>query len=172
MTTIADIERLVRDYADAHGGLAARMATIRDQTRELHREGRPAIRRGATGCARAYERLRAAIDSSRSLFKRPRTHIFDGVRVGLVKGKGKLAWDDDAVTVRLIRRLFPDQTEMLIHVVEKPSRTGLAMLTAAELKRLGVTVQGDGDEVLIKPADLGVDKLVADFLKKAEETEA
>ena len=48
----------------------------------------------------------------------------------------------------------------------------VAGLTAAELKRIGVAIEGAGDAVLVKPADSAIDKLVAALLATAEEIEA
>ncbi len=56
---------------------------------------------------------------------------------------------------------------MLIATSERPAKEALANLTAAELKKLGISVTDGGDAVFIKPADSAVDKMVDALLKDA-----
>ena len=55
---------------------------------------------------------------------------------------------------------------------EEPIRKALSELTVTELKRLGVTVEEADDQVVIKPTDSEVDKLVGKLLEDAERFEA
>lgn len=169
--TIAEIEALARGFAMARANLADRVAVLEAETARTRRRLMPGIRSAASVAARGYDALYAAIDDSRDLFARPRSVVVDGIRLGLQKGKGRLEWDDDAVVCRLIRRHLSDRAELLIQTIERPSRAALARLPAAELKRLGVIVTDAGDQVLIKPADSAIDKLVAALLADAEEDE-
>jgi hypothetical protein len=87
-----------------------------------------------------------------------------------MKAKGKITWADDDQVVKLIKKHLPDQADILIKTTEKPIRDTLQGLTAAELKRIGVTVDETGDVVVIKSTDSEIDKFVEALLKD-EETE-
>lgn len=69
--------------------------------------------------------------------------------------------------VRLIKKYFPDQADVLITTTEKPVKEALNGLTAAELKKLGISVINGDEAIFIKPADSAVDKLVDALLKEA-----
>ena len=91
-----------------------------------------------------------------------------GVKVGFEKGKGRIEWDDDDTVVRLIEKHFPEQADILIKTKKKPAKKALAQLSVAELKKLGVTVEETGDQVVIKSTDSEIDKLVTALLKGDE----
>jgi hypothetical protein len=91
--------------------------------------------------------------------------MFHGIKVGYKKGTGKIEWEDADQVVKLIKKHFPDQADVLIISSEKPAKDALAQLTAAELKKLGVLVEESGDVPFIKDTSSEVDKLVAAFLK-------
>ena len=67
----------------------------------------------------------------------------------------------------LIKRRFPDHADTLIITTEVPSATGLQDLDAAELRKLGVTVEEAGEQVVVKPVETDVEKLVKLLLKGA-----
>ena len=169
MATFADIERLTKDYAEARDELAAQVDALKAETAGLKRIRLPAIRRLTGKAANRRARLAAAIDGARGLFVKPRTVIAHGVRVGVVKARGELGWRDGEQVIRLIRKHLPDRAEALIKVSERPLKSALAQLTAAELKRIGVAVGETGDKVLIKPADGDIDKFVDALLKEIAE---
>lgn len=170
MTSHADIEAAAKVYADSRAVLADRMASLADETRALRRRRLPGIRSSANTAAAACQALVDLVDGARDLFARPRTRIFHGIKVGLAKGKGKISWEDDEAVVRLTRKHFPERAETLIRIKETPSKTALAELTAAELKKLGVTVDEAGDQVVAKPTDSEIDKLVAALLEDDADT--
>ena len=73
-----------------------------------------------------------------------------------------------------VRKLVADgtltieQQELLIKTTESPVVKALEKLDGKVLKRLGVTIKADSDEVLIKAVDGEVDKAVAVFLKSLQ----
>ena len=52
---------------------------------------------------------------------------------------------------------FDIKADVLVATTERPAKDALAQLTAAELKKLGISVTDGGDAVFIKPADSAVD---------------
>ena len=168
MTSLAEIERLAKNYADAHEALAEK---VRDLNEALEREKRARLRyiKSALGPAAAAKGdLAAAVDGARDLFIRPRTVIFHGIKVGLQAGKQTVNFEDADAVVDRAERLFADMAATLINTKKSPNKTAIAMLTAPELKKLGCTLSEPRDEIVIKPTDGEVEKVVAALLKDAE----
>lgn len=172
MTTLADIERHTRHYAKARDLLASRVQALQDEIAAAKRHKLSGIKKAVAAAAEARDKLHAAIEDSPELFERPRTLVIVGIRVGYAKGSGKLSFDHAGKVVQRIRRHFPEQAEVLIKTTETPIRKALGGLSVAELKRIGVTVEEAGDQVVIKPTDSEVDKLVNVLLADAERIES
>lgn len=172
MPTITDIESLTRAYADARALLAERVQALQEEIEAARRRRLRGIKEAVARAADAHAALRAAIESAPELFRRPRTLTIAGIRVGYQKSRGEIVWEDAAQVVRLIRRHLPEQADSLIKVVETPIKSALAQLSAADLKRIGVTLVDTGDQVLIKPTDGEIDRLVEALLREAASEEA
>ena len=100
--------------------------------------------------------------------------MFAGIKVGYAKGKGALSFDDADSVVARIKKHLPEQADVLIRTKEAPVKEALAQLSAAELKKIGVTLSEAGDQTVVRPVDSEVDKMVDALLKAAtgEEGEA
>lgn len=165
---LADIEQLTRTYADARDLLTSRVQVLQDEIEAARRRKLAGIKAAVASVAAAHDALHAAIEAEPDLFVKPRTLVLSGIRVGYTKGKGKLAFDDPAKVVALIRKHFPDQADVLVATKEEPVKKALSQLSGAELKRVGVTMTDTDDQVVIKATDDAVDKLVAQLLAEAE----
>lgn len=172
MATLEKIEKLTREYANARESLANTVRMLETKIETIKRQYLPTIKRQVGIAKEKKANLFSAIEESPELFVKPRTVIFAGVKVGYEKGKGKIEWESDDQVVRLIRKHFPDQEEVLIKKIEKPIKKALANLSVADLKKIGVTVEETGDVIVIRPTDSEVDKLVEALLKDNEEAEA
>lgn len=168
MLNLLELDALTKEYADERLRLKAKMDELEGEIRQLKKRYLPGVKRAAERTAEKKGLLQAAIEESAELFVRPRTYILYGVKVGFQKQKGEISYADEAQTLRLIHKHFPDMAEVLIKTTEKPVKTALAGLPAAELKKLGVTVTADGDGVVIKATDSEIDKLVEALLKDEE----
>lgn len=171
MATLLEIEQLTKEYAMHRKMLADRVQDLEEELAQVKKRHLNNIKKSVSMAATYQSRLHAAIDESPELFKKPRTVVLYGIKVGFQKGKGEIRWEDAAQVIRLIKKHFPEQTETLIKVAETPVKTALAQLSVQDLKRIGVTVVETGDQVMIKPTDGEVDKLV-DALLKDEVNEA
>lgn len=169
MTTLSAIELHAKQYADARANLAAIANALNDAMNALKKSELPRLRRAVARAAEAHDALKIQIEAAPELFAKPKTQTFHGIRVGYVKGKGKIEWDDADRVVALIRKHFPDQADVLIATVEKPVKDALNGLTAAELKKLGISVTEGGEAVFIKAVDSAVAKMVDALLKDATE---
>lgn len=168
MPSLTEIEVLTKRYADAHTVLCDHVAALNAELEAIKRARLRCLKIAVNAAAEHKAALSAAIQDSPDLFVKPRTVVCHGVRVGYQKGKGVLNWDDPDTVVDRIERLFKDQADVLITTTKVPNKTALLALTAGELKRLGCTVTGDGDAVVIRPTDSEVDRIVAALLKDAE----
>lgn len=160
MTTLHTIETFAGTYAAVRQELADIMRELEDEIQALKRRRLPKIRMLA-------ERAAGAIDEAPELFANPRTYVFSGIKVGLQKGVGRVEYADAARVVQLILKHLPDQAETLIKTTETPLKGMLAKLPADTLARLGCTLTGAEDAVLIKPTDGEIDKLVDALLADA-----
>ncbi len=167
------IDDLARSYADRRQFLAAHLSAFEREIAAVRKRYVKELKRRVGAMADAETRLRNAVACVPELFDKPKTQIFHGIKVGYRKGKGKIEWEDDATLVALIKQKFPDHADDLIITTEVPSATGLQDLDAAELRKLGVTVEEAGEQVVVKPVETDVEKLVKALLKDAlEDSEA
>lgn len=173
MTNLTEIEKLAGDYARSSKELAAQVLKFQDQVEKIKREFLEKIRPAAERTAEDRALLSAAIQQNPDLFVKPRTCVLHGIKLGLQKQKGEMEIADEATTIRLIRKLFPDEAEALIQVRESVIKSALNNLPAGDLRRLGVTIGHDTDAVLIKSTvgdvEKFVGKLISDAADKHEE---
>ena len=172
MTQLTDIEKRAKAFADARAEVTGIVTVLNDGIDALKRDNLPALKRCIAKVAERHDNLRALIDANPQLFTKPKTVVFHGVKVGFAKGKGGIKFDDAEQVVKLIKKHLPEQADVLIITKETPAKDALAQLSAAELKKIGCTVVKTGEQVVIKPADSEVDKLVDTLIKGATEAEA
>ena len=170
--TIGDIEVLAKSYADRRVLLAERLTALERDLNAIKSKHMKELKRHVALTAECQTDLANAIDGSPELFDKPKTRILHGIKVGFRKGKGKIEWEDDAQLVALIKKKFPDFADDLIITTEVPSATGLQELDASELRKLGVTVEEAGEQVVVKAVDSDVEKLVKALLKGAMDEDA
>lgn len=166
-TTLADIERRARTYADARDRVCAIVTALDEAIGALKRTELPRLRRAIAAAAEQHDALKALIETAPELFTKPRTVVLHGLRLGWVKGRGGIEWDDADAVVAAIQRHLPDQAEALIRWTAKPLKEAINQLGVADLKRIGCRVVDTGEQVVIKPVDSAVDKMVDALLKDA-----
>jgi hypothetical protein len=165
--TLQEIERLSKDFADCRDMLVERVTNLNDEIERSKRRLMPGIRSAVRALAGHKAALQAAIEDNRELFKRPKTQVLHGVRVGLRKGSISLSWPDTEKLLAAIKRVFPESADTLIVSKESPVRANLERMSAGDLKRIGVHVSGGDDQVVIQPTDSDVDKVVNALIKEA-----
>lgn len=165
------IEKAAKALRASRDVLTERAMALQDEIESATKRKLPGLRSAVAAVAQADADLKAAIQQAPLLFLKPRSVVLHGLKLGYQKGKGKIEWEDDAQVVKLVRRHFPEQFDVLCKTTEKPVKDALANLTAAELKKLGITVEDTGDVVFVKDSTASVDKLVKALLKGVEETE-
>lgn len=169
MSAIDNISKRAEVYATARQLLADQVGAFNDGLAELRKDHIPGIKKALAKAADAEAALRALIEAHPDCFTKPKTQVFSGVKVGYQKGKGTISFEDADSVVARIRKHLPDQADVLIRSKEVPVKDALAQLSAADLKKIGVSVTEAGDQVVIKPVDSEVDKMVEAMLKAAGE---
>jgi hypothetical protein len=170
MTTLTDIDSRARLYADARENLCGIVTDLTAAIEAIKRQTMPELKRAVARAAGHHDELKALIDSAPGLFKKPKTLTLHGIRLGYAKSKGSVKWKDADAVVEAIREHLPEKAEWLIQETPVPVKTAIAQLSADEQKRIGCDVTEAGDQIVIKPVDSEVDKLVDALLKEATET--
>lgn len=170
MSTLKDIEALAEEYAASYRELEGAWQALEDGIRHLKRKMVPVIRQAVERAALRKAVLAAAVAEAPEHFERPRTQVLAGVKLGFQKRRGQVAIDDEAATIRRMRELLPrDQAELLIRVKESVYRNAVLDLSAADLKRLGIRIEADTDEVVVKIAGEDIERMVDALLKADDE---
>lgn len=169
--TLSSIEYECRLYAQAREALASEVTALNDELEKLKRAKMARIKALVARAAERHAGLKATIEDAPGLFVKPRTVQFHGIKVGYQKGRGGLAIHDEELTLKKINSVL-DCPENYIRTVEKPNKEALEQLPAADLKKLGIEIINATDEIVIKPTDSAVDKIVNALLKDATEETA
>ncbi len=165
MATMQDIERETREFAQADRQLEEIMNEIRADTEALKKKYLARIRSVMNQVTAKHADLYREIAENKDLFEKPRTQTIDGIRVGLEKGKGSLEIEDAELTVKLIKKHFREQADILITTIEEPSVAAIKKLPEEDLKKIGAAIVGKEDRVVIKKVDTQLNKILNSLLK-------
>jgi len=168
---MTQIEELTRTYSKDRQLLSDRMSQLDAELTAVKRRRLRGIRSALGKAQESGSKLESAITRHPELFEKPRTVTIDGIKVGLAKGKGQILWDNKEKVVKAIERHFPDQAEVLLKTTRTPVKKALTNLSTAQLKAIGCRVIDTGDQVVIKPADGELDKLISRLLEEASDSD-
>jgi len=164
------IEKEAEQYAAARAELADAVSAMRAEQDEAKRRHLPKIRKAVAKAKQRREELYADVQVSPELFRRPKSRVLHGIRVGYRKAKGKLTFADAAKLIQRIKTVVPDRSGQLIKVEEKPVKAELNKLDAKTLRSLGVEVTADQQVPIVEATDTEIDKVV-DSLEQAGDIE-
>ena len=167
-TDMNAIERACKAARDKRLVLKIRAEALQDAIAAAHKRKLPGIRTAVAEAAQADAELLALLQEVPDLFRRPKSQVFHGLKVGYKAGSGKVTIADEERTVQLIEKHFPDSADVLIKTTKKPVKDALKALPVADLQKVGVTAEGSGEVVFLIDATDAVDKLVKGLLKGAE----
>jgi arsenate reductase-like glutaredoxin family protein len=171
-TKMDNIEQLAREASAARDLLHTRaMATqaLIDQVKAAHAKS---LSVHARDLADLFDRLHQAVEDAPELFRKPKTIVLHGIKVGYSKGKGVIEYASDDTLISKIHKHCPEQADTLIRTKESPVKAALNNLDAALLRKLGVTITQTGDQVVVRPVDGEIDKLIAALINSdPEDTE-
>jgi type II secretory pathway predicted ATPase ExeA len=165
--SLGAIELATEAYSKEYEALGDIVARVQDEVHAVQRRHMKALKKAVEAAAEKKSALNALIQSAPSLFKKPRTYVFHGIKVGLQKSKGGLAVADEDNTIALIRKHFAAQAKTLIKIEESVVRKALNSLKVDELKKIGVNVIDTTDFVVIEATSSQIEEAVNALLKDA-----
>ena len=157
---MAEIMRLAARLAAAANATERLADEIRTEQCKALRGRLRTLQRRIAEQATAEEALGDAIEARHDLFQRPRTVAIDGVKFGLRKQPGAVEIGDEARAIRRLRDKLPSHADAVINVKETLDRKALRKLTAAELAKIGVTIDRTTDAVTITRPAGDLDKFI------------
>lgn len=166
--TLNDIDARTKTFADARSKLADLVTVFTGEKELLERKHMTAIRRQIARVAELQKEVEKAVDATPSLFKRPKTVLMHGIRVGFEKGRGKLVYEDVAKLISRIELKLPEKKDLLIKTTKKPVAKAIQQLTVEQLKSIGCQIHSAGDGVVVRAEDSAIEKLVKVLLKGAD----
>ena len=126
-----------------------------------------AIRDLAAAAAQATDELMDLVEGEEALFEQQRSLTIHGIKCGFRKARGKVEYDDEAKVVLRIKQVYQDDIGVLVKSTEKPNKSALLKLPAADLKKLGVEVTGACDETFVSDTATDIDKMVDKMITEA-----
>jgi hypothetical protein len=173
MSVLEPIELATKDFAKKRTKLAEIVTNLNESIIKLNKQALPDIKAAVNATKEAESKLIALLEKNKVLFTKPKTIIMHGIKVGFRKQNGCIEIADEQNTIKLIRKHFPEKSDVLIVQKESVSKEALGNINVDELKKIGCTVIADTDEPMIKATDSNVDKLVTALLKSdKDEVEA
>ncbi|MEW8522518.1 MAG: host-nuclease inhibitor Gam family protein [Candidatus Thiodiazotropha endolucinida] len=171
MSNLKEIEGRAEAHAKARDVLNDRLMVLEEEKRRIFKNHAKALRAAAKKVAQTHDELRIEIEANPELFNKPKTRIFAGIQVGLRKSPGKMDFNPKK-TIPAIKKQLPRQKKSLIKTEEKVITKAIGNLSADTVKKIGVKVIPGKDQVVIKPADSEITKLIDAWLSDLSEYEA
>ena len=164
--TLAEIERLTAVYASRRAALREAASEVQAALDAARRAGRPRVVRRAAACAAARDELEAALSSAPDLFRRPRTRVLGGIRIGWRRPPARVEIPDEAHTIAALRRRFGSDAAQYLREKVTVARAAVRGLPARVLTALGVAVVEPEDAPFVSAPDDDTDRLVEALLAK------
>jgi hypothetical protein len=157
---LTKIENKTKKYADVYSDISRHVTIMRNEVEAAENRCLPNIKTLLVKLKAAGEDLRLEINDNKHLFVKPKTIILHNFRIGIMKGKGKKEFNN-ANTIKLIRKWFPPvEQKQLIETKEKVVSSALDTLPAPDLKKIGVEIKDAHDEIIIRPVDSEIKKVI------------
>ena len=171
------LARLAEQYAAAVRERREAVHSLRSHIAQIAASYRERIGAHAENERFMRDVLVQAVEMAPDLFERPRTRKVAGVEYGYRTGKPAIQIADEARTISLIRKLLPEgQQVLLIRTRESVHKPAVLDLTAADLRRLGITQTDPEDSVVVRAIDDDTDRLIdallADTVEAATEDQS
>ncbi|ADE10447.1 host-nuclease inhibitor Gam family protein [Sideroxydans lithotrophicus] len=172
MATMQEIETKAKAHAAARLALTNHVTLLNAEIEAVKQKRLKKLREAVATATETGDELLALVSESSELFKKPKSAVLHGIKLGFKKEKGRISFADEDQVLKLIRKHLPDLADVLIVTTEKPSKEAMNNLEAGQLKKIGVTVTADSDMAFISDPTSDVDKIVSALLKGASEAEA
>lgn len=163
---LRDIEQRCAVLRRRRDALRVLASAVNDAIGTIKQTYMPQLREAVAEVAEAEAAVRDAVQGSEpALWLRNRTRIIHGIKAGWQKQRGRVEMDDEAKTIERIRKLLPaEQAELLIRVRESVHKPAVYDLTAADMRRLGITITDDSDVVIVRDIESELDRAIEALL--------
>ena len=169
MATMQEIETKAKAHAQARAALTQLVILLNAEIDAVKQKRMKKLREAVANATETGDVLLELVSESSTLFKKPKSAILHGIKLGFKKQTGKISFDNEDQVIKLIRKNLPELADVLIVTTEKPSKEAMNNLEVGQLKKIGVTVTSDSDVAFISDPTSDVDKIVNALLKGAEE---
>lgn len=165
--TLKDIELLCRRFAERETALADKVAKLKADVHVVQRQHVRGLKVAAAQVAEAENDLEEAVKAAPELFKRPKSRTLHGVKCGYRKNKGTTKVVDEEKTIKLSRKLYPDECEAWIVQTETVSKAVLQNQPTKVLKAIGVHTTKACDVPFVQSIDSELEKFVKALVDEA-----
>lgn len=169
MATMQEIETKAKAHAAARLTLTNHVTLLNAEIEAVKAKRLKKLREAVALATATGDELLELVRESAELFKKPKSAVLHGIKLGFKKEKGKISFADEEQVIKLIKKHLPDLADVLIVSTEKPSKEAMNNLEAGQLKKIGVTVTADSDMAFISDPTSDVDKIVNALLKGASD---
>lgn len=167
MATMQEIETKAKEHAAARLTLTNHVTLLNAEIEAIKQKRMKKLREAVALATSTGDELLELVRESAELFKKPKSAVLHGIKLGFKKEKGKISFADEEQVIKLIRKHYPELADVLIVTTEKPSKEAMNTCDAIILKKIGVTVTADSDMAFISDPTSDVDKIVNALLKGA-----
>lgn len=167
--TMADLERLASQLAQAHTEIHSYTSTYVEAVQEFRKACARKLRGPVKRAADLETEIRTMIDANRELFAAPKSRTLHGIKLGIRKQPGGLRWTDEEIVLARIRKLLKEQAPTFIKTTHKPVKDALSGLPAETLCKLGIEVIGSTDVAFVSATQDDPTKLVDAILSIKDE---
>lgn len=174
MAKITEIRAAAQHLADARRESTTRATALEHALAQaaapIYQAHRTGIDAAAADEAEAYAWLLALVEESPGEFKRPRSLLVDGVKVGYRKEQDGLDYDSEEAVIARIFALdeFSALAQALVRIERHLNIEALETLEAGQRRLLGIRTVTGADQPFISFADTDVEKLVKAILADAQ----
>ena len=159
--TLPEIESRTGIFAVEHRALGFLINKLETELAALKARHIVNIGKQFTCTANAKLKLSFALQQNPGLFEKPRTRVFDGVKVGYQKQKGSIIMADEPTTIaRMQKILGDDEAAHYLNVKVTVNKTAINDMPAETMRKLGIELTADTDAIIIKPMDSALEKSI------------
>ena len=163
---ITKLEKLCQRYDAECMALEAGVAALEADLEAVKQRHLAKLKRQAAVVARAEAELASAVEQAPQLFKRPRTLVLHGTKIGFANTIGSVVFEDGDYVVKAVRNVMPERFDEFVKTEFTPRKDALRKLTPDELDVLACRVEGDGEVVVLKRVAGDVEKLMDKLISK------